>query len=1086
MKKVNLCHKNNKLSCLINFIWLYLISLLIIHPSSSSIAETQAVPSISVQSKLVTGLSLPLGVYNAGDRSGRLFILEQTGLIKIVKNGQVLANPFLDIRNLLPCGPGNSSPNCGERGLLGLAFHPNYSVNGFFFINYTRKPDGATVIARYSVSGNPDIANQNSRIEFLVIGQPYANHNGGHLGFGKDNYLYIGMGDGGSAGDPLNNAQNLNNLLGKMLRIDVDTVSPGKQYALPPGNVKDEIWAMGLRNPWFWSFDRLNGDLYLGDVGQASWEEINFRRFIDPPGANFGWSCLEGTHDYNLTRFPCNTVNYMANTIQPIFEYSHSEGQAVTGGYVYRGDLYPSLYGRYFYADYITGVFWSSILENTQPISFSTPVQHLDEDFLVSCFGEGEDGELYICDFTGGTIRHLQDSQGAPPNLTGSWFRSDLIYADLNDVVNFQLHLINSGGKSQNPLKAVVSIPLGLSYISNSAAATTGLLSFQNPDKLVWDGVLDSNVPVEITFQVVVNSVKNNEITQAQMSGLNYPSMLIKHALLIPRPNVGTTREDFILPGTQPGSLIDPVMLPASCDVCHTALIFDSWQGSMMSQSGRDPLFWAALEVANHDAPGVGELCIRCHTPKGWLEGRSTNPNGSNLLSADLDAGVACEVCHRAVDPVPSNNPDDQAILRDSAIRASIPAMPTVHMGDAMLILDTEDFRRGPFNLGTNFNYHPNQTFRTDFLGGNQANVVARSRLCGTCHNVDNPILSWDPVEQEYLPNVFNTPPSPIIDLDQLFAVETTFEEWLNSDYSASTACQDCHMPRKKGYGAEDFFNPPLRDCGTNGCLPQHEFIGGNTWIPTILLDERWRLNRQDLANLLNLTVQNARANLQKAADVTVTELAGNNFGQLVSTVRVTNLTGHKLPTGYAEGRRMWLEIKAFDSQGNQVYSTCSYDSTTGQLTIDPNCTVFEIKQAVTPKLVAALGLDIQAGESFHFVLNNSVNKDNRIPPAGFTAEALIRRSLQPVENGLPNPDLYNPGENYFEKTYVFPNEATQITAILRYQTTSKEYIDFLRDNGGVDAQTMYDLWADLKSPPEIIAWGSFPINTVFLPFTER
>jgi hypothetical protein len=708
----------------------------------------------------------------------------------------------------------------------------------------------------------------------------------------------------------------------------------------------------------------------------------------------------------------------------------------------------------------------------------------VDESFLISCFGEDESGELYICDYSGGRIQRLQDAKGAPPTLTGSRFQSDPIYADPGEVVDFHLHLINSGGDSNSIVEAAITLPPGLDVVSGSEQASSGDLVLQSINSLIWQGFLTPGIAVDITYQATVTTATKNKISQTLVSGSGYTSMVLKHALLIPRPVVGTTSDDFILPGSQPGTLEDPVLLPASCDVCHTAAIFNSWQGSMMSQAGRDPLFWAALEVANHDVPGSGEFCLRCHTPKGWLEGRSLNADGSLLEPGDLEAGVSCEICHRAIDPVPSTNPDDQAVLRDAILRASVAEIPVEHIGNAMFLLDPQDYRRGPFDLGINFSYHPNQTYRSDFLGGDPENVLARSRLCGTCHNVDNPFLSWNDSEQEYLPNS-NASPAPNLGPDELFAIETTYEEWLNSEYAFTTACQDCHMPRTSGYGAEAFFNPPLRDCGQNGCLPVHEFTGGNSWVPLLLQDARWRLNRQDLAVLLNATAEKARAMLRRSAQIKIGPLSLVGPNQQV-TIRVVNFTGHKLPTGYTEGRRMWLEVMAFDADGNQIYSTCSYNPMTGQLVEDQDCIIFESKQAVTQKLVDALGLDIPVGESFHFMLNNSVYKDNRIPPAGFTAQALARRSMQPMINGLPAPDLYQPGQNYFERVYLLPGDTVQVSAILRYQTASKEYVEFLRDNGGVDAQRLYDIWLDLKSPPEFVAWGSYPSYPIFFPVVNR
>ena len=360
---------------------------------------------ISIDEVVASGFLNPVQVTNAGDGSQRLFVVEQNGLIRIIQNGTTLPTSFLDISDKVIC--------CGERGLLGLAFHPDYAENGYFYLNYTR-PGGDTVIARYNVSTtDPNMAEANSENILLIVDQPYSNHNGGQLLFSPvDGYLYIGMGDGGSAGDPQNNAQNINTLLGAMLRLNVDNGNP---YAIPPDNPfvgsdgLDEIWAYGLRNPWRFSFDRQNGDLYIGDVGQNAWEEIDYQRAGTPGGLNFGWRCKEGTHNYNFTG-DCLT----ANLTDPIAEYSHSEGQAVTGGFVYRGQDFPNMVGRYFYADYVSGNIWSLYKTGSNPDTWSLPKLELSSGLLISAFGEDKNGEIYVVDRGGGTIRRLVDLNNPP------------------------------------------------------------------------------------------------------------------------------------------------------------------------------------------------------------------------------------------------------------------------------------------------------------------------------------------------------------------------------------------------------------------------------------------------------------------------------------------------------------------------------------------------------------------------------------------------------------------------------------------------------------------------------------------------
>lgn len=349
----------------------------------------------------VSGLDEPVNIAHAGD--GRLFVVEKDGYIRVIdENGNLLPVPFLDIDALV----GSSG---SEQGLLGLAFHPDYANNGYFYVNYTNN-SGNTTISRFAVVNEGGQANPNSEQILLVINQPYSNHNGGDIHFGSDGYLYIGMGDGGSAGDPGNRAQNPQNLLGKMLRIDVDNGNP---YAIPPDNpfvndpnTLDEIWALGLRNPWRFSFDRITNDLFIGDVGQNNWEEIDFQPASSGGGENYGWRCYEGTHAYNTTG--CQPYNaYDA----PIFEYSHGSGCSVSGGYRYRGAAYPAMVGHYLLADYCSGSFWSLIADgNGGWNSYSYPGL---TGFGIVSFGEDNSGELYAANISNGTIYRVTENSNA-------------------------------------------------------------------------------------------------------------------------------------------------------------------------------------------------------------------------------------------------------------------------------------------------------------------------------------------------------------------------------------------------------------------------------------------------------------------------------------------------------------------------------------------------------------------------------------------------------------------------------------------------------------------------------------------------
>lgn len=343
---------------------------------------------------VASGLEQPVDIQNAGDGSGRLFIVEKRGRILILGNGQLMPVPFLDI-----LGKVNSQDT--ERGLLGLAFHPDYARTAWIFVNYIDL-NGNTVIARFSVSADdPNRVDPASEVDLLQVEQPYANHNGGGLAFGPEGYLYIGLGDGGSGGDPLGNGQNLQTLLGKMLRIDVDH---GDQYGIPPDNPfadgggLPEIWAYGLRNPWRFSFDHPTGNMLIADVGQKAWEEVDVLSAGIPGGVNLGWSYYEGNHPYKSQ--PPGEASFTF----PVAEYSHEEGCSITGGYVYHGAAFPEWQGIYFYGDYCSGTVWG-LIQNEQgnwqaKNLFSTGAQ-------ITTFGVDEAGEIYLANYKSGTLLRL-------------------------------------------------------------------------------------------------------------------------------------------------------------------------------------------------------------------------------------------------------------------------------------------------------------------------------------------------------------------------------------------------------------------------------------------------------------------------------------------------------------------------------------------------------------------------------------------------------------------------------------------------------------------------------------------------------
>ena len=341
------------------------------------------------------GLDAPLFVTApAGDP--RLFVVEQGGRIRVVKNGKLLAAPFLDVSGRIAAG--------GERGLLGLAFHPGYATNGFFFVNFTDR-DGDTHVERFRVGTDPDRADPASALLVIKVDQPYSNHNGGMIAFAPDSKLWIGMGDGGSGGDPQGNGQNRRALLGKMLRLDVDRATP---FAIPPDNPfangrdgRAEVWATGLRNPWRFSFDRGSNLVFIADVGQNKWEEVDVAD-VRTPGLNYGWSLREGAHAYGAPRASADRL------VEPAVEYAHGEGCSVTGGYVYRGRALANLQGAYFFSDYCSG--WLRSFRWAGGRATDRRQWRVGSLGNVTSFGEDAAGELYVTN-SGGRVFRLDPAR---------------------------------------------------------------------------------------------------------------------------------------------------------------------------------------------------------------------------------------------------------------------------------------------------------------------------------------------------------------------------------------------------------------------------------------------------------------------------------------------------------------------------------------------------------------------------------------------------------------------------------------------------------------------------------------------------
>ncbi|NNE47141.1 MAG: T9SS type A sorting domain-containing protein [Rhodothermales bacterium] len=528
---------------------------------------------------------------------------------------------------------------------------------------------------------------------------------------------------------------------------------------------------------------------------------------------------------------------------------------------------------------------------------------------------------------------------------------------------------------------------------------------------------------------------------------------------------VPTTLNDFFLAGSQPGTY--QIEATSKCESCHASYgqeavePFFNWQGSMMAQAARDPLFYACLAIANQDAPESGDYCIRCHSPSAWLEGRSTPTDASAFTTGDRQS-IFCDVCHRMVKPTPVGTnpyPGDSDYTtgtypRDSTYLSTLTDIPPAS-ANGMYVVDTDQAKRGPFTDAAarhQFYYSP---YHQD------------AAICGTCHDVSNPVYDRQ-AGDDYGPNTFDAPPTDFSPY-AMFPVERTYSEWLNSDYNTPTGvyapqfggnkdyvstCQDCHMKDVTGQAAKQ------NDAVHRTDLPLHDFTGGNTFVP-LLIEAAFPGEADTVA--LNAAVARAADMLQKAATLTVTVTPST--GGYEATVRVQNETGHKLPSGYPEGRRVWIHLKATDASETTVYESGHYDDATAVLTLDDDIKVYEIKPGISTSLSPTVSLP--AGPSFHFVLNDTIYSDNRIPPRGFTNAAFETIQSPPVAYS------YADGQFWDDTVYELPATAAQVTATLYYQTLSKEYVEFLRDENVTDdwGDTLYDLWAAHgKSSPVAMA----------------
>jgi hypothetical protein len=527
---------------------------------------------------------------------------------------------------------------------------------------------------------------------------------------------------------------------------------------------------------------------------------------------------------------------------------------------------------------------------------------------------------------------------------------------------------------------------------------------------------------------------------------------------------VPSTLNDFFLPGSQPGQSGN-LETPDKCDNCHGGYNIAvepafGWRGSMMAQAARDPLFYACMTIGNQDAPESGDLCIRCHSPAGWLEGRSTPTDGSALNNNDRE-GVQCDFCHKLVKPTPlgvNPYPDDPDYTSgtyplDQIYLGIITDIPPANANGAY-VADDDNLKRGPFvdaQATHQFQYSP---------------FHSESGLCGTCHDVSSPVYSKDS-DGKYVPNDFDQP-TPDYDPYTMFPIERTFSEWKMSEYNSAlgvyapqfggnkdtvSTCQDCHMRDATGKGC----NKSAAFVREN--LPLHDLTGGNTFIP-LTLDALFPNEISQEA--LDTGIQRAVSMLRKAASMQVS--ANQQDSGYLTDVMITNETGHKLPSGYPEGRRIWINVQALNAQQEIIYESGAYDFQTAELTHDSDIKVYEIKPGISNSLAPIVNLI--PGPSFHFVLNDTIYKDNRIPPRGFT-NANFEMIQSPVINYS-----YPDGQFWDNTEYLLPLETSTIIVNLYYQITSKDYVEFLRDENVTNdwGDTFYNLWAaNGRSAPELM-----------------
>lgn len=681
-------------------------------------------------------------------------------------------------------------------------------------------------------------------------------------------------------------------------------------------------------------------------------------------------------------------------------------------------------------------------------------------DAIISIQNEDPDGDGFS---TSDEVNNVFSFANTPtlPGLTPGNV-GNVTKVDLQDI---QGYLVPSNSGDNTPPEVTVLSPNGgetvtansetsVAWTATDAGGVSGVSLYLSLDNGVSYSLLISGLPNTGTFTwFPANRPSTTALFRVEAidNSFNTGQDVSDNSFSIASPPGGivpTTLRDFDQPGSQPleAGILNP---PDSCSVCHGGYDYNvepdfNWKGSMMAQASRDILMEANMVIANQDAPDSGDLCLRCHIPRGWLRGRSVPTDGSQMFDSDK-FGVSCDFCHRLVDPfVAAENPAE-----DVAIIAEL-SFPANTFGNGMATIDPTGARRGPF---------------TNASSGHPVLVSPFHReaaLCGTCHDVSNPAFEKDG-SGSYIPNSFDTTATNF-SATTLFPVERTYSEWLNSEYNTPagvyapqfggnkdyvSTCQDCHMRDITGKGSN--LTSPVRND-----MPLHDMTGGSTWLPGLL---NAQYPEKTDADALLAGIERARYMLQNAASLTVTK-EGNNL-----KVTITNNTGHKLPTGYPEGRRMWISVKFYDASLNLISESGAYDPATGILTRDQQVKIYEVKPGLDGTTAPLVG--VPEGPSFHFVLNNKIFSDNRIPPRGFTNASFLEFGGEPAGYN------YADGQFWDHTHYAIPEGSVSARVTLYYQSTSKEFVEFLRDENSTNTkgQEAYNLWNNNgKCPPETMA----------------